>query len=95
MISHPNNLKRFNPCAPHSFKRTSASAENMRAVAYSMDILVPGVYFWFGNLVVRIGGCKPDDDPYPYPGTLHSFAGLAVVLPSYRIFTTYNGTYDP
>jgi hypothetical protein len=46
-------------------------------------------------LVVGFGGCKPDDNPYPYPGTLHSFAGLAIVLPGYRIFTTYNGTYDP
>jgi hypothetical protein len=56
---------------------------------------VPGFYAWFGPFAIRIGGCTPDDQPYPYPGTLHSRYGLALVLPEYRIFTTYKGTYDP
>jgi hypothetical protein len=70
-------------------------AERIRALAYSMDTLVPGFYAWFGPFTIRIGGCTPDDQPYPYPGTLHSRYGLAFVLPGYRILTTYKGTYDP
>ncbi len=72
--------------------KSSAYAERIRAIAYSMDTLVPGFYAWFGPLTIRLGGCTPDDQ---YPGTLHSRYGLALVLPEYRIFTTYKGTYDP
>jgi hypothetical protein len=70
--------------------KSSAHAERIRAIAYSMDTLVPGLYAWFGPFSIRLGGCTPDDQPYPYPGTLHSRYGLALVLPEYRIFTTYN-----
>lgn len=69
--------------------KRSAHAERIRAIAYSMDDA------WFGSFAIRIGGCTPDDQPYPYPGTLHSRYGLALVLPEYRIFTIYKGTYDP
>jgi hypothetical protein len=75
--------------------KRSAHAEQIRAIAYSMDTLVPGLYAWFGLFTIRLGGCTPDDQPYPYPGTLHSRYGLALVLPGYLIFTTYKGTYDP
>jgi hypothetical protein len=74
----------------------SAHTERIRAIAYSMDTLVPGLYAWCGPFTIWLGGCTPDDQPYPYPGNLHSRYGLALVLPGYLIFTTYKGTYyDP
>jgi hypothetical protein len=64
----------------------------LRAIAYSMDALIPGLYIWLGAFKFRIGGSLSEPS---YPGTLHSFAGVALVLPGYRIYTTYRGTYDP
>jgi len=72
-----------------------ARDESMRAIAYSMDLLFPGLYIWFFGLPIRIGGRIPDDQPYKYPGTINSPAGIALVLPGYKIFTTYQGGYDP
>jgi hypothetical protein len=66
--------------------------EPLRAIAYSMDALVPGLYFWLGAIKLRVGGSLPEDT---YPGTLHSAAGIALVLPGYRIYSTYQGSYDP
>ena len=60
--------------------------------AYSMDALIPGFYLWLGAFKLRIGGSLPEAT---YPGTLHSFAGISLVLPGYRIYTTYHGSYDP
>jgi hypothetical protein len=70
----------------------STRVESMRAIAYSMDTLIPGLYFWtpFGNL--KIGGSAAEAS---YPGMVHSRFGLALVLPEYRIFTTYRDSYDP
>lgn len=67
-------------------------SEQLRAIAYSMDALIPGFYLWFGSLRVRIGGSEAEEN---YSGTIHSFAGMALVLPSYRIYSTYQGSYDP
>ena len=67
----------------------------LRKIAYGMDLLIPGLYFWFGPVKIAIGGQEPEDEPYRYPGTIHSWAGIAVVLPGCRIWTTYNGSYDP
>lgn len=64
----------------------------LRAIAYSMDALIPGFYAWFGPLKIRIGGSEAEKT---YPGTIHSFAGIALVLSDYRIYTTYQGSYDP
>jgi hypothetical protein len=64
----------------------------LRAIAYSMDTLIPGLYLWWGSLKIRIGGSLPEPT---YPGTLHSPIGIALVLPGYRIYTTYQSTYDP
>lgn len=66
--------------------------EALRAIAYSMDALVPGIYFWCGALKIRIGGSSAEPS---YPGTLHRRIGIAIVLPGYRIYTTYRDTYDP
>jgi hypothetical protein len=76
-------------------KSSSETDESLRAIAYSMDLLIPGFYAWVGKIRIRIGGAEPDDTPYRYPGTIHSLAGIALVLPGYRIFTTYQGTHDP
>lgn len=63
-----------------------------KAIAYSTDALIPGFYFWLGNWSFRIGGSEPEDN---YPGVIHSPVGIALVLPGYRIWTTYQGSYDP
>jgi len=70
----------------------STSIEQRRAIAYSMDTLIPGLYIWFHNLHFRIGGSQAETT---YPGTLHSEIGIAIVLPGYRIFTSYQDSYDP
>ncbi|MEH1786516.1 MAG: hypothetical protein V7L23_13255 [Nostoc sp.] len=66
----------------------------MREIAYSMDLRVPGFYVWFYGFNLRIGGAVPEDDPYPYPGKIHSPAGIALVLPKGKIFTTYRRGYS-
>lgn len=62
-----------------------------KAIAYSTDVLIPGVYIWLGDWSFRIGGSETEDS---YPGVIHSFAGIAIVLPGYRIWSTYQGAYD-
>lgn len=76
-------------------KEKLTNKENqLRAITYSMDLLIPGLYFWSPYFNIRIGGSVPDDDPYKYPGIIHSSMGIALVLPGYKIFTTYQGSYD-
>jgi hypothetical protein len=65
---------------------------SLSAIAYSMDALIPGLYFWCGLLKIRIGGSPAE---HTYPGTLHDPIGIAIVLPGYRIYSTYRGSYDP
>ncbi|WP_373529334.1 hypothetical protein [Nostoc sp.] len=72
-----------------------AENQKMREIAYSMDLLLPGLYVWLMGFSLRIGGSVPDDKPYKYPGTINSSKGIALVLPRYKIFTTYLGSYDP
>ncbi|MEM8810670.1 MAG: hypothetical protein AAGF01_32065 [Cyanobacteria bacterium P01_G01_bin.38] len=67
-------------------------SQQLRAIAYSLDALIPGLYLWIGPLRLRLGGSLPEDN---YAGTIHSSVGLAVVLPGYRIYSTYQGSYDP
>lgn len=69
-------------------------AEKIREIAYNMDLLFPGLYIWIGSMVLKFGGQPPDDSPHRYPGTINSQYGIAIVLPGYRIFTTYQGSYD-
>jgi hypothetical protein len=85
-----NSLFTFNK-KPQSVNQTNQD-DPLRDIAYSMDALVPGFYVWMGALKIRIGGCKAESN---YPGTINSPVGLALVLPGYRIYTTYAGTYDP
>jgi len=63
-----------------------------KAIAYSTDALIPGFYLWLGKWSFIIGGSEPEDN---YPGAIHSPLGMALVLPGYRIWTTYHGSYDP
>ena len=56
-----------------------------------MDALIPGLYAWFGSAKIRIGGAKPEES---YPGVINSFAGIAVVLPGYRIYSTHHESYE-
>jgi hypothetical protein len=78
-----------------TFPPTAIVDEKKRAIAYSMDTLTPGFYLWLGDFSIRLFGTEPDDTPYRYPGTVNSKYGVALVLPGYHIFTTYNGCYDP
>jgi hypothetical protein len=71
---------------------TASRDLTLSAIAYSMDALIPGLYLWCGFIKLRIGGSKAEST---YPGTLHSRIGIALVLPGYRIYSTYRGTYDP
>lgn len=75
-----------NPKEPSSPKSVSIPDEELKAIAYSMDALIPGFYAWFGSLRTRIGGSDAEET---YSGTIHSFAGVALVLPGYRIFSSY------
>ena len=68
--------------------------EKLRAIAYSMDLLIPGLYIWCPWFIFQVGGGTPDDKPYKYPGMIHSYTGFGIVLPGYKIFTSYQGSYD-
>ena len=71
-------------------KQWQKEFEKLRAIAYSMDLLIPGFYFWCPYFTIRIGGAIPDDNPYKYPGKIHSSTGIGIVLPGYKIFTRLN-----
>lgn len=69
-----------------------AQSNALQAIAYSLDALIPGVYIWAGPIKLRIGGSQPEEN---YTGTIHSDVGIALVLPGYRIYSTYQDSYDP
>lgn len=71
------------------------NTENNHHIAFSLDLLLPGVYLWTPWFSFCFGGEPPDDEPYRYPGENHSSWGAAAVLPGYRVLTTYQGTFDP
>lgn len=75
-----------------ALKSEEATCPKLSAIAYSLDCLIPGLYVWLGPLQLHIGGSLPEPN---YPGTIHSNAGVALVLPGYRIYSTYEGSYDP
>lgn len=49
----------------------SIPCEQLRAIAYSMDALIPGLFIWFGPLKIRLGGSEAEET---YSSTIHSFA---------------------
>ncbi|MEG3905676.1 hypothetical protein QUB19_25175 [Microcoleus sp. B4-C5] len=80
------------PEKPQYLKPINPPDLQMRAIAYSLDTLIPGLYIWLGAIKIRIGGSEPEEN---YPGTIHSRIGMALVFPGYRIYSTYQGSYDP
>jgi hypothetical protein len=70
----------------------SIADEKLKAIASMLCALIPGFYTWFSSLRIRLGGSDAEET---YPGTIHSFAGMAIVLPGYRIFSSYQGEYAP
>ncbi|MEO0868090.1 MAG: hypothetical protein AAFY17_06495 [Cyanobacteria bacterium J06642_11] len=74
------------------FSVSGSQRNTLQAIAYSLDALIPGLYIWIGPLKLRIGGSPPEEN---YSGTIHSNIGIAVVLPGYRIYSTYQDSYDP
>jgi hypothetical protein len=86
------DVRSSDPRSPQSPQQLLKANEPLKAIAYSMDALIPGFYLWLGNIRIRIGGSLPEEN---YPGTIHSPMGIALVLPGYRIYTTYQGSYDP
>ena len=64
----------------------------LRAIAYSLDALILCFYLWLGPLKIRLGGSPSEET---YPGTIRSPFGIALVLPGYRIYSTYQDSYDP
>lgn len=79
---------------PNSETETQSAIvdHHLQAIAYSMDTLIPGFYFWWGNFTIRLGGSLPEPT---YPGTIHSPIGIALVFPGYHIYTSYQSSYDP
>lgn len=51
----------------------------MKAIAYSLDALIPGLYLWCGPLKIRLWGSLPEEN---YSGKIHSPVSMAIVLPS-------------
>ena len=80
------------PEKPQSLKPINPPDLQIRAIAYSLDTLIPGLYIWLGAIKIRIGGSEPEES---YPGTIHSPIGIALALSGYRIYSTYQGSYDP
>jgi hypothetical protein len=83
-ISKPENQPSLKPINPPDLQ--------MRSIAYSLDTLIPGLYMWLDAIKIRIGGSLAEES---YPGTIHSPIGIALVFPGYRIYSTYQGSYDP
>lgn len=71
---------------------SSIPCKELSAITYSMDALIPGFYAWFGSLRISISGNEAEET---YPCIIHSFAAMALLLPGYQIFSTYQGDYDP
>lgn len=85
------DLKQTSAQQAASSKGDQANVQ-LRAIAYSLDALIPGFYLWLRPLKIRLGGSSLEDT---YPGTIHSPVGIALVLPGYHIYSTYRGSYDP
>jgi len=56
--------------------------QNLRSLTYSLDLQIPGFYFWFGNFTLQIGGIEVDDEPYFYPFVVPTFIGFGLIFNS-------------
>ena len=70
---------------------SSIPCKELSAIAYSIEALIPDFYAWFCSLRFRIGVSDAEET---YLSMIYSFASVALVLPGYRIFSTYQGEYD-
>ena len=93
MTPFPLAMKPSNslPIGDRSFPSVALSSERL-AMTYRMDALVPGLYGWAGRWTFRLGGSDAEEN---YSGMIHQSVGCAIVLPGYRIFSPYPGSYDP
>lgn len=80
------------PVSQPTLAESKHADPELSAIAYSLDTLIPGLYLWLGRIKIRLGGSASEET---YPGTIHSPVGMALVLPGYRIYSTYQGRYDP
>jgi hypothetical protein len=87
MMETPQQKPNSSRSEPHH-----AIDTKLKAIAYSLDALIPGLYIWCGPIKIRLGGSPPEDT---YSGTIHSLLGIALVLPGYKIYSTYQGSYNP
>ena len=63
-----------------------------RTIIYCIDLLIPGIYLWIGNLGIKLGGTKVDTD---YPDfSIKTIIGFAVILPNLMSFITPTGLLD-
>jgi hypothetical protein len=60
--------------------KASFSKIDCKALAYSLDACYPGFFLWIGSFSLRIDGEEASDQPYPYPYTIPTFAGIGFVL---------------
>lgn len=58
-------------------------SNRLRSLTYSLDIQIPGFYFWCGNFVIQLGGTEVDDEPVYYPFVVPTLVGFGFVLPNY------------
>jgi hypothetical protein len=42
--------------------KQSVSDLSLRAIAYSIDTLIPGLYLWMGSIHIRLGGSFPEEN---------------------------------
>lgn len=65
---------------------------NKRIIAYCIDLLIPGIYFWLGNKGTKLGGTKVDAT---YPNfSIKTVIGFAIVLPNLKSFITPTGLLE-
>jgi hypothetical protein len=65
-------------------------SDRLRSLTYSLDIQIPGFYFWCGNFVVQFGGTEVDDEPFYYPFVVPTVIGFGSVLPNYLWHTLFD-----
>jgi hypothetical protein len=72
------------------------AAEKKRAIAYSMDTLIPGLYIWLGDFSIRILGTEPDDTEagYTIMGSAPAKGGRVKVWWSHEIFSNVESIYS-
>jgi hypothetical protein len=63
----------------------------MRNIAYCIDTLVPGIYLWWGNYCYKSSNINAEST---YPGVIKDNKGFAIILPNYKIWTSYKKSLD-